>query len=110
LDICILMEEHEHIGQLLFQYEQQTIAQKEKLRDQLIEYINHLLLHDFNGLVHVLYRVDVSEQKLKELLQKNPATDAAVIITDLLIERQEEKINIKESFKTNDNIPDEDKW
>jgi hypothetical protein len=110
LDICILMEEHEHIRQLLFQNEQQTIAQKEKLRDQLIEYINHLLLHDFNGLVQVLYRVDVSEQKLKELLQKNPATDAAVIITDLLIERQEEKINIKESFKTNDNIPDEDKW
>ena len=104
------MEEHEHIRQLLFQNEQQTIAQKEKLRDQLIEYINHLLLHDFNGLVQVLYRVDVSEQKLKELLQKNPATDAAVIITDLLIERQEEKINIKESYKTNDNIPDEDKW
>ena len=99
------MEEHEHIRQLLFQNEQQTIAQKEKLRDQLIEYINHLLLHDFNGLVQVLYRVDVSEQKLKELLQKNPATDAAVIITDLLIERQEEKINIKESFKTKRQYP-----
>jgi len=104
------MEEYEHIRQLLFQNEQQTIAQRQKLRDQLIEYINHLLLHDFNGLVQVLYRVDVSEQKLKELLQKNPTTDAAVIITDLLIERQEEKIKLKNSFKTDNNISDDDKW
>ena len=104
------MEEYEHIRQLLFQNEQQTIAQRQKLRDQLIEYINHLLLHDFNGLVQVLYRVDVSEQKLKELLQKNPTTDAAVIITDLLIERQEEKIKLKNSFKTNNNISDDDRW
>jgi len=104
------MEVHDHIKELLNQNQQQALSQKEKLREQLVEYINHLLLHDFNGLVQVLYRVDVSEQKLKELLQKNPTTDAAIIITDLLIERQQEKIKIKESFKTNDNIPDEDKW
>jgi hypothetical protein len=60
--------------------------------------------------VQILYRVDVSEQKLKELLQKNPGTDAAVIIADLLIERQEEKVKIKNSFQYNNDIPDEDKW
>ena len=106
----VVMNDFEQIEQLLNQNKQLTVVQKENLRDQLVNLINHLLLNDFNKLVQVLYRVDVSEQKLKELLQKNPTTDAAVIITDLLIERQEEKIKLKNSFKTNNNISDDDRW
>jgi hypothetical protein len=82
----------------------------DELRQQLVLHINHLLLNDFNRLVLVLYRVDVSEKKLKELLQVNPQTDAAIIIADLLIERQQQKIKTKESFRSNDNIPDEERW
>jgi hypothetical protein len=82
----------------------------DELRQQLVLHINHLLLNDFNRLVLVLYRVDVSEKKLKELLQVNPQTDAAIIIADLLIERQQQKIKTKESFRRNDNIPDEERW
>jgi hypothetical protein len=58
----------------------------------------------------VLYRVDVSEPKLKNLLQANPQTDAAVIIADLLIERQAEKIKTRESFKGKRDIPEDEKW
>ena len=104
------MNDIEQIEQLLNQNKQLTVVQKENLRDQLVNLINLLLLHDFNGLVQVLYRVDVSEQKLKKLLQKNQTTDAAVIITDLLIERQEEKIKMKNSFKTGNDISDDDRW
>jgi hypothetical protein len=104
------MNDIEQIEQLLHQHKQLTVIQKEKLRDQLVNLINHLLLNDFNKLVQVLYRIDVNEQKLKQLVQKNPETDAAVIITDLLIERQEQKMKTKISFKKDDNIPDEDKW
>ena len=104
------MNDIEQIEQLLNQNKQLNVVQKEKLRDQLVNLINHLLLNDFNKLVQLLYRVDVSEQKLKELLQKNLTTDAAFIITDLLIERQEEKIKMKNSFKTDNNISDDDKW
>lgn len=32
-------------------------------RDQLVTYINSLLLDDFNGLIYLLYRVDVDEKK-----------------------------------------------
>ena len=105
-----VMNDIEQIEQLLNQNKQLNVVQKEKLRDQLVNLINHLLLNDFNKLVQLLYRVDVSEQKLKELLQKNLTTDAAFIITDLLIERQEEKIKMKNSFKTDNNISDDDKW
>jgi hypothetical protein len=106
----LVMNDIEKREQLLNQNKQLTVVQKENLRDQLVNLINLLLLHDFNGLVQVLYRVDVSEQKLKKLLQKNQTTDAAVIITDLLIERQEEKIKMKNSFKTGNDISDDDRW
>jgi hypothetical protein len=101
------MEPVQDIEQLL-QLTSQLNA--DELRQQLVLHINHLLLNDFNRLVLVLYRVDVSEKKLKELLQVNPQTDAAIIIADLLIERQQQKIKTKESFRRNDNIPDEEKW
>ena len=106
----VIMNGYEQIEQLFNQNKQLTVVQKENLRDQLVEIINNLLLNDFNKLVHVLYRVDISEQKLKQLLQKNPTTDAAVIIAELLIARQQQKIATKQSFKANENIADEDKW
>jgi hypothetical protein len=104
------MDDKEHIEQLLNLNEQLTALQKTEMKEELIVYINHLLLHDFNKLVQILYRVDVDEKKLKELLQQYQETDAAVIIADLLIQRQEEKIKTKEAFKSNENISDEEKW
>jgi hypothetical protein len=104
------MEENKHVEELLNLDRQLTALQKLEMKEQLIAYINHLLLHDFNKLVQILYRVDVDEKKLKELLQQNKETDAAVIITDLLIQRQEEKIKAKEAFKSKDDIPSEEKW
>ena len=87
-----------------------SVFEKEELKEQLKVYINYLLLNDFNKLVQLLYLVDVNEQKLKQLIQENPQTDAAVLITDLLIQRQEEKIRTKETFKSNNDIAEEDKW
>lgn len=104
------MEDNDHIEALLNLNRRLTVIQKLEMREDLIEYINHLLVHDFNKLVQVLYRVDVNEQKLKELLQANAQTDAAVIIVDLLIQRQEEKLKTKEAFKSHNDIPEEDKW
>jgi len=90
--------------------EQVNLVRKNELKQQLIDYVNNLLLHDFNKLVQLLYRIDVSEQKLKTVLSENPQTDAAVIITDLIIKRQEEKIKTKQSFKSDNDIAEEDKW
>jgi len=87
-----------------------TAIQEAEMKEHLLLYISHLLLHDFNKLIQILYRVDVSEQKLKELLGANPQTDAATLIAELLIQRQEEKIKTKEAFKPDNDIPEEDKW
>jgi len=72
--------------------------------------VNDLIVNDFNQLVLFLYRVDVNENKLKKLLHDNPGMDAAVLITELLIERQIEKIKTRSSFKKQDDIPENEKW
>jgi hypothetical protein len=82
-----------------------------EIRTKLGEYINHLIQSDFEKLVSLLYRIDVSEVKLKQLLKQNPGKDAGKIIAELIIERQEEKIISRSEFKQRDeNISDEEKW
>lgn len=99
----------EEIYQLLVQ-KPLSLQEKNDVRQQLVLYINQLLVEDFPNLVQLLYRVDISEKKLKLLLQENKDTDAAEIITDLLIKRQEEKQRMKEEFRKNDKIEDDEKW
>lgn len=80
-------------------------------RQQLINIINDLAANDFDKLISILYRMDVSEVKLKSLLQKNTGTDAGVLIADLVIERQAQKIKSREQFSRRDtSIDEEDKW
>jgi len=77
----------------------------------LAEKINDLIINDFQKLVLILYRMDVSEIKLKQLLTENTGTNAAIIIADLMIERQAEKIRSRQQFRKKDeNISDEEKW
>jgi hypothetical protein len=86
------------------------VFKREDLRQQLRTYINHLILHDFDRLVQILYQVDVEEKKLKELLGAEPAKDAATIITDLVIQRQEQKRAALQSQPASDLSDDEEKW
>ena len=73
--------------------------------------INDFINRDFQRLVSILYRMDVSETKLKQLLIDNPGTDAGMIIADLMIERQAEKIKSREQYRKRDeNISDDEKW
>ena len=77
----------------------------------LAEKINELITNDFQKLVLILYRMDVSEIKLKQLLIENPGTNAALIIADLMIERQAEKIRSRQQFsRPDENISDDEKW
>jgi len=76
----------------------------------LAEKIDHLINNDFQKLVSILYRMDVSETKLKQLLRENPGTNASLIITDLMIERQEQKIISRQQFRRDENVSDDEKW
>lgn len=76
----------------------------------LAVYINSLIADHFDELITLLYRLDVNEKKLKDLLQQHAGENTADIIAGLIIERQEQKIKTREQFKTYTNIPEEEKW
>lgn len=83
----------------------------EELRKKLAGHINYLIENDFQKLVSILYRIDISEKKLKLLLKDNTDVDAGSIIAELIIVRQLEKIKYRQQFKQRDNNIDEnDKW
>lgn len=81
-----------------------------ELEAVLAQHVNQLIQHDFNLLVSILYRIDVSEQKLKQILKDNPDADAGLVIARLMIERQKQKIRAREDFKTKAEDTEEEKW
>lgn len=84
---------------------------REELKEKLSFYINYLIEKDFHKLVSILYRIDVSETKLKTLLNDNPGEDARKIIAELIIERQLQKIKTRQQFNQgNSTISDEEAW
>ena len=82
----------------------------EELHEQLSEYINHLIKLNFEKLLTLLYRIDVSEQKLKQLLKERPDEDAGKIIATLIIERQVQKIKLREQSRPASDIQEMEKW
>jgi hypothetical protein len=82
----------------------------ELLKEKLSQHINYLIQSDFQKLVAVLYRVDVNEKKLKNLLKAHPGSDAGKIIADLIIERQLQKIKSRQEFRRDSTISDEESW
>lgn len=75
------------------------IISKENLLQRLSEFINHLIQTNFQLLVLILYKVDVNENKLRQLLQKDSEEDAATIIARLIIERETQKIYSRNLFR-----------
>ena len=70
----------------------------------LLGFINDCIQNDFNKLVQLLYRIDVSEEKLKTILQSNPNEDAANLITAVIIERLAATKAVRESFNSANKI------
>jgi len=80
-----------------------------EIREQLISLVNELINTDFDALVQLLYRIDVDEKKLKQLLQQYAGSASASIIADLIISRQLQKIATKKQF-SREEPGHEDSW
>ncbi|MEO7444992.1 MAG: hypothetical protein ABIT96_08055 [Ferruginibacter sp.] len=68
--------------------------------EQLSAAVNDLVTHDFEKLVYWLYRMDINETKLRQVLNSNMDEEAGNIIATLMIERQLEKIASRKKFKS----------
>jgi hypothetical protein len=83
------------------------------LETVLAERIGILIDKDFSTLVQLLYRVDVSESRLRQLLLDNRTTDAGRLIARLLLERQWQKIVTRREFSREnpgDAADEEERW
>ncbi len=103
------MSDHlQRIDQLL------TLNSAEAFREKravLVQLINDWIVNDFDQLLQWLYRIDISENRIRHLLKAQPGTDAAEMIADLIIERQLEKIKSRERYSRRDSdISDEERW
>lgn len=81
----------------------------EELRSRLSKVVNDLMNHDFEKLVYYLYRIDVDENRMRQLLQAKQGENAANLIADLMIERQLQKIETRKNFDSGQ-TSDEEKW
>jgi hypothetical protein len=81
------------------------------LEEKLSIHINHLIEKDFEKLVSLLYRIDVSESKLKNLLHIYANENSGIMIARLIIERQLEKIKSrKENTRPAKEDDEFEKW
>ena len=83
----------------------------EHLHMELAANINYLITNNFSLLISILYRLDISEQKINEFLSQSKGTTAGDIISTLIIERQLEKIASKKAFTNRpSDIPYDEQW
>ncbi len=66
--------------------------------DTLSLAINDLILHDQHRLMAILYRIDVSESRIRQWLGQHKGVDASRIIAQLIIDREKEKIRTREAW------------
>ena len=103
------MESPELLPENIWQQNNEAVLNDHAFQQKLAAWINNLILNDFDKLISVLYRIDVSETKLKLMLAENKEEDAAKMIALLIIERQLQKIKSRKQFKTG-NPSGEERW
>jgi hypothetical protein len=84
---------------------------EEVIFEALAAAVNELIQRDFHRLMSILYRIDVSEQKIRHMLGENKGIDAARIISHLIIDRKKQKIRSRQEWKEKGgDVAEEEKW
>ena len=71
----------------------------EQLHLMLTRVIRHLLDHDFGGLMTALYRIDVQEQKVKEVLELSHPDELAANLAHEVISREKQKAETRIRYR-----------
>jgi hypothetical protein len=87
------------------------LLSEEELLSWLTDHCNELLRTNFPGLVQLLYRVDVSEHRLKYLLKASGGEDAGRTMALLILERVGQIVTARKKYRMpGEDIPEEEKW
>lgn len=76
----------------------------------LVQHIAYLIGNHFEQLIFLLYRIDVKEDDIKQLLQLHAINEAPSLIANAIIKRQYEKLCNKKAATNFNGISKEEKW
>lgn len=89
----------------------QHFQSEEAVLQWLTQYIDYLISNDFDALLLLLYRIDVSEEKVKTMLAENKGLNSGRVIAELILERQRQKLYWRNKFKNSPvQSDDEERW
>jgi len=69
------------------------------LKHVLSTRIRHLIDTNVEQFMQALYRIDVSEQKVKQVLAEKPLDEAIEMIAEMIIERQLQKVITRQKYQ-----------
>ena len=82
----------------------------QELEALLAEIVNGWIRSDFTRLVQFLYRIDISESRLRLLLEENTSADTGQLLARLILERLWQKIETRRQYKPGESTSDEERW
>lgn len=83
----------------------------EQLESLLATKLETMINQDFQQFVLLLYKIDVSENKIRQVLIDDTSAEVYKKIAALLIERQQQKIISRKTFtRPASNDDDEERW
>lgn len=86
------------------------IELKNTEKQAIIDYIDHLIANNFQQLINVLYKIDISENKIKLALQQQQNRKTAEVLVEMILERLQEKAESRKATKTNNFISEDEKF
>jgi len=75
---------------------------EEELLYVLSERIAYMIDHKFDYLMHIMYRFDVLEHKIRAAIEPGNNESANVALAKLVLERQKERIRLRREYKSPD--------
>ena len=72
---------------------------EEELLNLLSEQIQHLMVHDREQLWSLFYRLDITDESLRFVLQNTPPEQQSFALAQLVLERQKKRMETKLKYK-----------
>ncbi len=72
----------------------------EELFDQIEPHINQLINSNQPKFMGILYRIDLSDEQIKNAVTQNSSESFSEIVTDLIIKRELQKVVIRKHYKS----------
>ncbi|ELR70392.1 hypothetical protein C900_03746 [Fulvivirga imtechensis AK7] len=77
----------------------ESVASTDDLKNALVPVINYLLNKDLNRLLNALYRIDISEKKVKEVLTIAHPENMAPQLAELIVQREMQKVITRNKYR-----------